>query len=750
MMKEKLNKSIRFRFMVVMSAILFLGTIVSSIVITTNEKAVLEKSLMTKGQGLASFIAKLSKEPLIMKDSLQLDAIVNDANKDEDVAFTVIRDRTGKILTSQYASINYRSSRVLAVLANLSRDAEFREIIGAIKRQEHVIEYSTPVMIEIDPIGTVTIGMTDYMIRRQIEKTILVVIALNIALAFVLGAALFIASKKIILDPIAKLADASSLLAKGVLTTLVDVKTTGEVQMLVDSFNRMAADLDKTTVSKEYVDSIIKSMIDTLIVVSPDRKIMLVNAAACELLGYEEEELVGSPIELIFENCAAGSSAIMGEISANRFISNIETTCRAKSGASVPVLLTGSAISSENNIQGIVYVAKDITEVKSHEEFRRNQEEILKSQKLESIGLLAGGIAHDFNNLLTAIMGNISLAKMKTSRQSSASNLLDNAEMAAKRAKDLTQQLLTFARGGAPVKKSASIRQLVMDSVSFSLRGSNVTAGFSIPDDIWPVDVDSGQMSQVINNLVINADQAMPEGGIIAVRAENVEIGPDSLLPLSEGRYVKISVEDHGVGIPESDLGRIFDPYFTSKTKGNGLGLTTVYSIITKHGGHIAVESGLGFGTIFHIHIPASDFLPEQIDSMDSGLPGGKGRILVMDDEDFIREVAGDILSHLGYSVEYCENGTEAVRMYEQAFRSGEPFAAVLMDLTIPGGMGGKETIERLREIDDQVKGIVSSGYSNDPVMAQFDKYGFCGVVLKPYNAEELGRTLNMVIDPSG
>jgi len=393
----------------------------------------------------------------------------------------------------------------------------------------------------------------------------------------------------------------------------------------------------------------------------------------------------------------------------------------------------------------VAMVAEHIRDITDR---KKLEEEMVKAQKLESLGVLAGGIAHDFNNLLTSIMGNVSLARMLAEPGSRITGRLEEAEKASLRAKDLTQQLLTFSRGGAPVKKSASTRQLVMDSVSFYLRGSNVKSRFFIPEDIWPVDVDSGQMSQVINNLIINADQAMPDGGVITVRAENAVIGPDAVLPLSDGRYVKISVEDQGVGIPESNLGRIFDPYFTTKAKGSGLGLATVYSIIRNHEGHIAVESQAGIGTIFHLYIPASDMPPQQSDGMGSSPPQGKGKILVMDDEEFIREVAGEILSHLGYKMEYCENGTEAVRMYEQAFKSGEPYAAVLMDLTIPGEMGGKETIGRLLEIDPQVKGIVSSGYSNDPVMANYARYGFCGVVSKPYDALELGRTLYMVIDP--
>jgi CheY-like chemotaxis protein len=375
------------------------------------------------------------------------------------------------------------------------------------------------------------------------------------------------------------------------------------------------------------------------------------------------------------------------------------------------------------------------------------QEEILKNQKLESLGVLAGGIAHDFNNLLTGIMGNFSLARMLAEPGSKISSMLERAEKASLRAKELTQQLLTFSRGGAPVKRSTFIGQLMIESVSFSLRGSNVTAKFFIPEDIWPVDVDTGQMNQVINNLVINAGQAMPDGGIITVRAENAVITSDSPLPLPAGQYVKISLQDQGGGISEANIGRIFDPYFTTKTSGSGLGLAMVYSIIKKHGGCITVDSRPGIGTTFHFYLPASDISPQLIVDMESMPPQGKGKILVMDDEVIIREIAGEILSHLGYEVENCMDGTEAIRMYEEALRLGRPYAAVLMDLTIPGGMGGKEAIGRLMEIDPQVRVIVSSGYSNDPVMAQYKRYGFRGVVLKPYNAEELGRTLHEVIN---
>ena len=393
------------------------------------------------------------------------------------------------------------------------------------------------------------------------------------------------------------------------------------------------------------------------------------------------------------------------------------------------------------NVAMVVEIIRDVTDRK------RLENEIRNAHKLESLGVLAGGIAHDFNNLLTGILGNISLAKVLINPPDKAYKRLDEAEKAVWRARDLTQQLLTFSKGGAPVKKTASIEQIVMDSASFVLRGSNVRCEFAIPPSVWPVEADEGQMNQVINNLIINSDQAMPEGGIIRVRIENHIVGPNDGLAVKEGRYVKISIDDHGIGIPEEHLQKIFDPYFSTKQKGSGLGLATVYSIINSHDGHIKVESKVGVGTTFHIYIPASENLPPAETLQIETPKGGSGKILVMDDEEVIREVASEILGHLGYSVVVCCDGIETIEEYQKAKEKGEPFAAVIMDLTVPGGMGGKETMKRLLEIDSEVVGIVSSGYCNDPILAHYREYGFSGVVAKPYNMEELGKALQELSD---
>ena len=381
-------------------------------------------------------------------------------------------------------------------------------------------------------------------------------------------------------------------------------------------------------------------------------------------------------------------------------------------------------------------------------ERKRMEKEMIKAQKLESLGVLAGGIAHDFNNLLTGILGNISLAKMYVDPAAKVCKRLEEAEKASERARDLTRQLLTFSKGGTPVKNTASMAQILTDCANFALRGANVKCDFDLSGDLWAVEVDEGQMSQVVNNLIINAGHAMPDGGIITVRAENVMIGCDTTLPLQKGRYIWISIQDKGIGIPEEHLPKIFDPYFTTKEKGSGLGLATVYSIIQNHDGYIGVESTVGDGTVFHLYLPANGtgVLTESVVEDERKPRSGSGRILVMDDDEAIRELACEILDNLGYQAEVCSDGMDAIRLYREALESGNPYTAVIMDLTVPGGVGGKETMMKLLDIDSAVKGIVSSGYSNDPILAHYREYGFSGVVTKPYKVNELYDALQLLV----
>jgi two-component system cell cycle sensor histidine kinase/response regulator CckA len=475
-------------------------------------------------------------------------------------------------------------------------------------------------------------------------------------------------------------------------------------------------------------------------------KITFFNDYASRFLGFSHDEIIGrnviGTIMPPIDSAGKDLTNMIRDIGAHRELyRNNENENICKNGTRVWVAWTNTPIlDDQGRCVEILCIGNDITER------RKMQEELLKTQKLESLGVLAGGIAHDFNNLLTGILGNISMAKIITASDSKALKRLDEAEKAVWRARDLTQQLMTFAKGGAPVKKTAAMEQIVMDSASFVLRGSNVRCEFAVPEEVWPVEVDEGQMNQVINNLIINADQSMVDGGIIEVGIENLTIAPGNEIPLKEGRYVKITIRDHGAGIPEQYLHRIFDPYFTTKKKGSGLGLASVYSIIRNHDGYVGVESTVGAGTTFQIYIPASENCLPEVMEIKEKLQAGSGRVLLMDDEEIIRDVAADILVHLGYSAVPCCDGSEAIELYRQAIATKEPFAAVIMDLTIPGGMGGREAAARILEIDPDAVLIVSSGYSSGPVVANFRQYGFSGVVSKPFDAEGLARELKRLI----
>ena len=397
-------------------------------------------------------------------------------------------------------------------------------------------------------------------------------------------------------------------------------------------------------------------------------------------------------------------------------------------------------IRDSGKIMGILGINIDITERKKMEEH------LVKTEKLESLGILAGGIAHDFNNLLLAMLSNISLARIHSGPEGKAAEILGEAEKACLRAKHLTQQLLTFSKGGEPLKKTLSPAALIRESAEFAVRGSNVGCEYSFQEGLWSVEADEGQLGQVINNLIINAEHAMPDGGTIRITGENISVTAETAAPLKEGRYVKISITDHGVGIPEKHIRKIFDPYFSTKKRGSGLGLTTSYSIISRHGGFLTVESGPGSGSTFTVFLPAAELDIPFPAAGNKRLLSGTGRVLVMEDEEIIRIIMGRMLDELGYEPAFAVNGEEAIEIYGRAKAEGSPFDVVLVDLTIRGGMGGTECMRRLLVQDPGVKAIVSSGYSDDPIMSNYNDFGFKGIITKPYQIEDLGEILNKVL----
>ncbi|MBI3605281.1 MAG: PAS domain S-box protein [Nitrospirae bacterium] len=500
---------------------------------------------------------------------------------------------------------------------------------------------------------------------------------------------------------------------------------------------------------KEWLAVIIASIGDGVIATDTHGKVILLNKVAEEFTGWSLEEASGKNLEEVFhiinqKNRELCENIVKKVLKSGEAVELANHTVLVSKNRAERVIADSAApILRENKtIIGIVLVFRDVTKKE------RTEEELLRVQKLESLGLLAGGIAHDFNNILTGILGNISLARTWANPEDRLFERLTEAEKASHRARDLALQLLTFAKGGTPIKRVVLITDFMEQSVLFALRGASVRSQFFFKDGLWPVEIDENQISQVIHNLVINAQQAMPEGGIIQIHAENMTVASDQekLLPFKKGNYVKISITDNGMGIPEDALSKIFDPYFTTKAKGSGLGLAICYSIIQKHDGLITVESNPGRGTTFFLYLPASSQTLTPRNSEGNELKRGTGRVMVMDDEESILDVVRTMLEHLGYEPDCAKGGTMALKKYKEARDSGRPYDVLITDLTVPGDMGGIELLQRLKEIDPRIKVIVSSGYSNESIIANFKSHGFSGAIMKPYSINDLSETLHRII----
>jgi signal transduction histidine kinase/CheY-like chemotaxis protein len=392
-------------------------------------------------------------------------------------------------------------------------------------------------------------------------------------------------------------------------------------------------------------------------------------------------------------------------------------------------------LDSEGVVMGTTGYARDITERK------RMEEELQKAQRLDSLGVLAGGIAHDFNNLLTGIFGYIELAR-SVSKDAQAIAYLESTLGSMNRARALTLQLLTFAKGGAPVQKVVPLVPFIQEAVQFALSGSNIASQFSLADDLWLCNIDKNQIAQVIDNIVINAQQAMPNGGVLEIGASNVLARDGEYPSLANGRYVKVSIKDQGVGMPKDVMPRIFDPFYTTKTKGHGLGLATCYSIVNRHGGCIDVESEPGKGSTFHVYLPASTGVVA-VKARKIVERKGSGIVVVVDDDEVVRNTVRKMVEELGYTVVCKRDGKEAIDFYIQEAQAGHRFAGVILDLTIRGGMGGVETVAELRKLDKQLPVFVASGYADDPVMRNPVEYGFTGSIGKPFTIAELSEMLN-------
>ncbi|OHD64793.1 MAG: hypothetical protein A2176_10740 [Spirochaetes bacterium RBG_13_51_14] len=504
--------------------------------------------------------------------------------------------------------------------------------------------------------------------------------------------------------------------------------------------------------SEKKYRSLVNCIDDIVLDIDPEGVILFVNPAMRTITGYGPEEIIGhnlleyihpDDIDGFLDSLRRSRKTVKG-----RRKKLIETICTdnelrivKKDGSNVWIeIRCRPEEDAGGGIRGFRGIASDITRK------RHAEDEQIRESRIESLSILAAGIAHDFNNLLTAIIGNISLAKINISEDEKNYDILSEAEKASVMAKNLALQLLTFSRGGSPEKKTTSIRNLLMDTTYFVLRGSPIACDFHISDLLWDTDIDRGQISQVIHNIILNARQAMTDGGTIRVTAENTIVKENDSLPLAGGNYIRMSIFDQGHGIPEEIISKIFDPYFSTKTTGSGLGLAISYSIIKKHSGHITVASERGRGTTFTIYLPASHGTAVRYLAADNMKRTARGRILLMDDERIILELGGTMLRHLGYEVAHAAHPGEAVAMYQEARDAGKPFDLVILDLIIPGGPGADKAIESLRNIDAGVTAIVTSGYVDDPVMIHYEKYGFSGALAKPFNMEELQEVLVRIL----
>ncbi len=601
---------------------------------------------------------------------------------------------------------------------------------------------------------------------KNIISVLLIVVAVcSILFSVIMG---WVYVERQVIRPIEDISRAAHQIENGNLDTQVVVHKNDEIGNFAVAFNRMVTkrkhaeeallkmndELEQRVMQrtselaneKEQLMVTLRSIGDGVITTDIHSRVLIINIVAESLTGWTQKDAAGKHIREVFN--------IVNERTRLYPVNKLEkvletgtivglannTLLISRNGSEFIISDSGAPIrDKEGNINGVILVFRDITQRQLIEA------QLQQAQKLESIGTLAGGIAHDFNNMIGIISGNISYALSMMNPKDELFMVLSDVQTGTKQAQKLTQQLLTFAKGGAPVKKEADLKEVLKESALFVTRGSKVRCEFIFAEDLWTVSIDVGQMNQSIGNLVINAVQAMPEGGIIQIKAENKTILPEDNILLSPGNYVKISIKDNGMGIIDKHISKIFDPYFTTKQTGSGLGLATTYSIIKRHNGTISVESTIGKGTTFLIYLPATDTKPVIEPKKQLAEIQGQGKILVMDDQEMLLEMAKRVFGSMGYQAHVAKDGNQAIEMYKESLQSGHPFDLVVLDLTIPGGMGGAEAIQELLKINPKIKAIVSSGYSNDPVMSNYQDYGFCGVIPKPFTKADIREVLSKV-----
>ena len=531
------------------------------------------------------------------------------------------------------------------------------------------------------------------------------------------------------------------------------MNTNDEFKKKKKKFTEMTVKLrkyqDEILSFSKYIENIMSSISDILVVTSKDLSIKTINNSVSKLLGYNPKELINKSIFTLFSDKHAPDYKDLKQKFTEGNCKNIETILKAKNGEELIFLCSLSLLKNKfNEVSDYIFIFRDITELKKSEEKQKELEsQIQHIQRLDSISILASGIAHDFNNILTAIIANISLLKMNIQKGTSNYEILEDAERAARIAKNLTQQLLSFSKRSVSTKKEIDLTQLIKDTLSFTLRGSEIVYELDIDKDLWIIEGDENQINQVFHNLIINAKQAMEDKGKIIISAKNVSISNSPILP--DGKYVKISISDTGPGIKKEISDKIFDPYFTTKETGSGLGLSISYYIIKNHNGHIEVDTKPGTGTTFTIFLPAIEEKNKQYEKNHENISPQKikGTVLVMDDDEFILKTYNRMLNFLGVNTILCKNGEEAIETYKNLLKENKNVDAFILDLTVPGGMGAKEAINKIKSLNPHAKIILSTGYSMDPITTNYKDYGFYAVITKPFEIKDISRILNKIFN---
>ena len=730
----------------------------------------------SKAVAIGNIVTTSIPEIFLKNDAATVQSIIDQYLVIQGVAYALVKNEQGEIIAHTF-SPNIPGIVLGIVARNTPRiDPETGLMGTSLLQTPSYLDVCSPILM--GKAGYVHIGMDMGLINTYIFNAI---VKMQVILAGVLVVCVILTFFFIrrISRPLTTLTDYANLLADQHFDALVPISSNDEIGLLAQTMQSMAHRIndlvrglehrtrkleasntllrkeiqnskamdDALQREKELFSTTLRSITDGVITLDNNGKVLLINQAMVDLGGWTTREVKGRQFCSVFKITLNDKTLYLNRSSQDRMtLKRLETEQDAlfitRDGRTLEIALRVLPLYDKRSmIKGQVLIMRDISEEK------RLESERLKTEKLESIGILAGGIAHDFNNILTAVLNYIILAMKDPGMGRVPRTQLEKARKAGLRAQQLTQQLLTFSKGGAPILELTGIQDLIADSVTFALRGSNVKTRIFISPDIWNAEIDPGQIAQVIENLAINADQAMPKGGNLDITAKNVSVDVHAGLPLQAGQYIRIDITDQGPGIAPENLKKIFDPYFTTKKTGSGLGLATTYSIIKNHNGHIDVISRQGHGTTFSIFLPASEgeyastsvVTPAQTTS-------GQGTILLMDDDESIREVMEETLGFLGYEVITASDGVEALHIYEHHIEARKRIDLVIMDLTIPGGMGGKETVGKVLELDPDAKVIVSSGYSQDPVMADYESYGFIDILAKPYTLEEVSRKISQIL----